>query len=62
LTALFSMLLDSSLSLPFLITLGAEKHLATAVGAFWMRATLMQAATPLLQRGDTFWISFWRKL
>lgn len=37
------------LSLPFLVTLGAEKHLAVAVGAFWLRATLMQAATPLLQ-------------
>lgn len=37
------------LSLPFLVTLGAEKHLPVAVGSFWMRATLMQAATPLLQ-------------
>lgn len=37
------------LSLPFLVTLGAEKHLAVAVGSFWLRATLMQAATPLLQ-------------
>jgi MFS family permease len=36
------------LSLPFLVTLGAERRLATAVGAFWMRATLMQASTPLL--------------
>src|SRR5262249_14202750 len=36
------------LSLPFLVTLGAERHLAVAVGAFWMRATLMQASTPLL--------------
>jgi len=36
------------LSLPFLITLGAERHLGVAVGAFWLRATLMQAATPLL--------------
>jgi MFS family permease len=37
------------LSLPFLVTLGAERHLPVAVGSFWMRATLMQAATPLLQ-------------
>jgi MFS family permease len=36
------------LSLPFLVTLGAERHLATAVGAFWLRATLMQAGTPLI--------------
>jgi MFS family permease len=36
------------LSLPFLITLGAERRLATAVGAFWLRATLMQAGTPLI--------------
>lgn len=36
------------LSLPFLVTLGAEQHLPMAVGAFWIRATLMQAATPLL--------------
>jgi len=36
------------LSLPFLVTLGAEKHLAVAVGAFWFRATLMQASTPLI--------------
>ena len=37
------------LSLPFLLTLGTERHLPIAVGAFWVRATLMQAATPLLQ-------------
>jgi len=37
------------LSLPFLVTLGAERHLGVAVGSFWMRATFMQAATPLLQ-------------
>ena len=37
------------LSLPFLVTLGAERQLPIAVGSFWMRATLMQAATPLLQ-------------
>jgi len=37
------------LSLPFLVTLGAEQRLAVAVGAFWMRATLMQASTPLVQ-------------
>jgi MFS family permease len=36
------------MSLPFLITLGAESHLHLAVGAFWLRATFMQAATPLL--------------
>lgn len=36
-------------SLPFLVTLGAESHLSLAVGAFWIRATLMQAAAPLLQ-------------
>jgi len=36
------------LSLPFLVTLGAEQHLGIAVGAFWLRATLMQAATPLM--------------
>jgi predicted MFS family arabinose efflux permease len=36
------------LSLPFLVTLGAESRLSIAVGAFLMRATLMQAATPLL--------------
>lgn len=37
------------LSLPFLVSLGAERHLPLAVGAFWLRATLMQASTPLLQ-------------
>jgi MFS family permease len=37
------------LSLPFLVTLGGEKHLPVAVTAFWLRATLMQAATPLMQ-------------
>ena len=37
------------LSLPFLVTLGAENRLAVAVGAFWIRASLMQAATPLVQ-------------
>ena len=36
------------LSLPFLVTLGAERRLEVAVGAFWLRATLMQAGTPLL--------------
>src|SRR5262249_12255117 len=36
------------LSLPFLVTLGAESHLSIAVGAFLVRATLMQGATPLL--------------
>jgi MFS family permease len=37
------------LSLPFLVTLGAERHLAVAAVSFWLRATLMQASTPLLQ-------------
>jgi MFS family permease len=37
------------LSLPFLVTLGAESRLPVAVVAFWLRATLMQASTPLLQ-------------
>lgn len=36
------------MSLPFLVTLGFERRLELAVGAFWMRATLMQANTPLL--------------
>ncbi len=38
-----------ALSLPFLVTLGAEDRLGVAVAAFWMRATLMQASTPLVQ-------------
>lgn len=38
-----------ALSLPFLVTLGFERRLDVAVGAFWMRATLMQASTPLVQ-------------
>jgi len=37
------------LSLPFLLTLGTEHFLPVAVGAFWLRAMFMQAATPLLQ-------------
>ncbi len=37
------------LSLPFLLTLGSERHLPVAVAAFWLRATLMQASTPLVQ-------------
>ena len=37
------------LSLPFLVTLGGERLLPVAVGAFWLRATFMQASTPLLQ-------------
>uniref|UniRef100_A0A832MM50 MFS transporter n=1 Tax=Eiseniibacteriota bacterium TaxID=2212470 RepID=A0A832MM50_UNCEI len=37
------------MSLPFLVSLGAEHHLPLAVAAFWLRATLMQASTPLLQ-------------
>jgi MFS family permease len=37
------------LSLPFLVTMGAERSLSVAVAAFWLRATLMQAGTPLLQ-------------
>lgn len=36
------------LSLPFLVTMGAETLLTVAVGAFWLRAMLMQAGTPLL--------------
>ena len=36
------------LSLPFLVTLGAERRLEVAVAAFWLRATLMQAGTPLI--------------
>jgi MFS family permease len=36
------------LSLPFLITLGAEKNLEVAVVAFWLRATLMQSGSPLI--------------
>ena len=37
------------LSLPFLVTLGAERRLGVAVVAFWLRASFMQASTPLLQ-------------
>ena len=37
------------LSLPFLVTLGAERHLGVAVIAFLLRATLMQASSPLVQ-------------
>lgn len=37
------------LSLPFLVTLGVETGLPLAVGAFWLRAVFMQAATPLIQ-------------
>jgi len=37
------------LSLPFLVTLGIESRLGLAVAAFWLRATLMQASTPLVQ-------------
>jgi len=36
------------LSLPFLVTLGAEQRLEVAVSAFWLRAMLMQASTPLV--------------
>ena len=36
------------MSLPFLVTLGAESRLDIAVAAFCMRATLMQASSPLL--------------
>lgn len=35
-------------SLPFLVTLGVESTLTLAVVAFWVRASLMQAASPLL--------------
>jgi MFS family permease len=37
------------MSLPFLVLLGGERHLPLAVGAFWVRATFMQASTPLIQ-------------
>ena len=37
------------LSLPFLVTLGFERQLPIAVASFWVRATFMQAATPLIQ-------------
>ncbi len=37
------------LSLPFLVTLGAEHRLGVAAVSFWLRATFMQAASPLLQ-------------
>ena len=37
------------LSLPFLVTLGAERRLSVAVVAFWLRASFMQASTPLVQ-------------
>ncbi|MBI1798545.1 MAG: MFS transporter [Candidatus Eisenbacteria bacterium] len=37
------------LSLPFLVTLGAERRLGVAVVSFWFRASLMQASTPLIQ-------------
>lgn len=36
------------MSIPFLVTLGFERRLDVAVGAFWLRASLMQAAMPLL--------------
>lgn len=36
-------------SLPFLVTLGFERNLEVAVPAFWARAILMQASSPLLQ-------------
>lgn len=41
-------LIAQLMSLPFLVTMGAEHRLDLAVGAFWMRATLMQAITPLI--------------
>ena len=37
------------LSLPFLVTLGGERRLSVAVVAFWLRASFMQASTPLVQ-------------
>ena len=37
------------LSLPFLVTLGGERRLGVAVVAFWLRASFMQASTPLVQ-------------
>lgn len=36
------------LSLPFLVTMGFERRLDLAVGAFLVRATLMQAGSPLI--------------
>ena len=36
------------LSLPFLVTLGFERHLPVSVTAFWLRAILMQTSTPLV--------------
>jgi predicted MFS family arabinose efflux permease len=36
------------MSIPFMVTLGFESRLGVAVGAFWLRATLMQASMPLL--------------
>ncbi len=41
-------LVSELLSLPFLVTLGFERHLEIAVAAFWLRATFMQASTPLI--------------
>lgn len=41
-------LLFELLSLPFLLTLGMETALATAVAAYWLRTMLMNAGTPLL--------------
>src|SRR5262249_47891046 len=35
------------LSLPFLVTLGAEERLGVAGASFWARATLMRASSPL---------------
>jgi len=35
------------LSLPFLVSLGAERVLAVAVASFWARASLMQMSTPI---------------
>jgi MFS family permease len=40
---------SQALSLPFLVLLGGERHLPLAIGAFWIRATFMQASTPLVQ-------------
>lgn len=35
-------------SIPFLVTLGFERRLSIAVGAFWARAALMQGSNPLV--------------
>ncbi|MRR10097.1 MFS transporter, partial [bacterium] len=39
--------LGELLSLPFLVSLGAENTLAVAVVSFWARASLMQMSSPI---------------